>query len=381
VRSRRILLIVFFVFAGCRTALPPPAPVAPHRSYRIVAYVYRRADINLIGAKKLTHINYAFATVNPLGLVTLEDPSGPSRLAQLQALKARNPDLKIIASVGGWGADYFSDAALTEASRCRFADSALDLLQDFALDGIDLDWEYPGQPGPGIIYRPEDKQNFTQMLKTLREELDLLSDARDRSGFDRYTLTIASSGGDYFEHTEMDRLHPYLDWINVMTYDFAGAWGSTTGHHTPLYRSAAAPKDEPSTQSFIDQHLAAGIPPRKIVVGAAFYGKGWKGASRESNGLYTAHFDRFDYEFNYPYSRIASDYLGAPGYERRWDAAAHAPYLWNAELGRFITYDDPQSLSEKAKFVKDRGLGGIMYWEHSHDPEEVLLDTLFATLR
>ncbi|HEY3057257.1 MAG TPA: glycoside hydrolase family 18 protein [Thermoanaerobaculia bacterium] len=371
---KRSLILALLLIAGCRTLGPD---VAPHRKFRIVGYVRGRADINAIGAKKLTHINYAFAKVNPLGVIELEDPDAPSHLAQLQALKAVNPDLKIIVSVGGWGADYFSDAALDDASRCRFADSAINVIKRYALDGIDLDWEYPGQPGPGIKFRAEDKENFTLLLKTLREELDMLSDARRRKRFDRYTLTIASAGGRYFEHTEMEKLHPFLDWINVMTYDFSGGWSPTTGHHTPLYRSAAAAQPE-STETFIRQHLHAGIPPKKIVVGVAFYGRGWRGVIRDNSGLY----QRYDqYESDYPYWKLLTQYVHAEGYEQRWDAAAHAPFLWNAEVGRFITYDDPRSLAEKARFVRTYGLGGIMYWEHSHDPSEVLLSTLYFALQ
>ncbi len=362
------MLFTILLLCGCQS-LPP---VAPHRPFRIIGYVRGRADINAIGAKKLTHLNYAFAKVNPLGEVWFEVPDAPAHIAQLQALKAVNPDLKVVVSVGGWGADFFSDAAASEASRCLFATSAIEMLKRYALDGIDLDWEYPGQPGPGIRYRPEDRENFTQMLKVLREELDMLSDARGRKGFDRYTLSIASAGGRYFEHTEMDRLHRYLDWINVMTYDFTGGWSPVTGHHTALYGSPA------SAEAFIRQHLDAGIPSRKIVVGAAFYGRGWRGAYGGKDGL-NQPYDQ--YESDYPYSKIARQYLGATGYERRWDDAARAPYLWNPEVGRFISYDDPQSLAEKARFVRRYGLGGIMYWEQSHDPSEELLDALVAGLR
>jgi hypothetical protein len=216
-RWQRTLLIAILL-TGCRTA----------QTYKIIGYVRGRAEINAISAEKLTHINYAFAKVNPLGVIDFEDRDAPAHLAQLQALKARNPQLKLIVSVGGWGADFFSDAALTDASRCRFAMSAVDLIKRYALDGIDLDWEYPGQPGPGIGFRAEDKENFTLLLKTVREELDRLGEARRR----KYTLSIASAGGKYFEHTEMNRLHVYLDWINVMSYDLSGGWSPGAGHHT-----------------------------------------------------------------------------------------------------------------------------------------------------
>jgi chitinase len=216
------------------------------------------------------------------------------------------------------------------------------------------------------------------MLKTLREELDMLSDARKRKGFDRYTLSIASSGGTYFVHTEMNKLHVYLDWINVMTYDFSGEWSTTTAHHTALYRSSSAPISEPSTESFVKEHLSAGIPATKIVVGAAFYGRGWVRANRNNAGLYQS-FDRYDDE--YPYSKIGREYVPLLDFVRKWDNAAKAPYLWSAESGRFISYDDPQSLAEKANFVRRHRLGGVMYWEHSHDPAEVLLTALYLALR
>ena len=89
--------------------------------YRIVGYVFRPASIYGISAEKLTHINYAFALVSKDGEVVLNSPDAPAHLSQLQALKAKNPSLKIIVSVGGWGADNFSDAALTDASRDKFA--------------------------------------------------------------------------------------------------------------------------------------------------------------------------------------------------------------------------------------------------------------------
>lgn len=352
-------LSLLLILTACATATPP----AP-RDYRIVAYVRGRTDIPAINAEKLTHINYAFGLVNTNGEAFVTDEA-PEDFAQLNALKAKNPDLKILLSIGGWGADNFSDAALTDESRERFARSVVDLIERYSLDGADLDWEYPGQPGPGIKYRPEDKENFTLMLKTVREHLG------DR------LLTIASAGGVYFEHTEMDKLHRYLDFINVMGYDFAGSWSSLTGHHTPLFRSATAPEG-PAASDYVDRHLRAGIPPHKIVLGVAFYGRSWKGVegwTQPLNRPYEA------YDVDLPYSKIVDEYLSSPAFIRGWDEDARAPYLWDRDTGRFVTYDDPQSLREKALYVKRLGLGGIMYWEHSHDPEERLLDVLVEELR
>ena len=344
----------------------------PHREprYRIVAYVYRRADMYRIGAEKLTHINYAFGLVNPNSEIVLSR-DGPAHLTQLQALKAKNPKLKIILSVGGWGADNFSEAAFNQTTREKFAASAIALLKQYALDGLDLDWEYPGQAGPGITYREEDKEDFTLLLKTLREKLDALSAARRRMGSDRYTLTIATAGGPYFQHTEMDRLHVYVDWINIMGYDFAGEWSKTTAHHAALFAQTY------SSESFVKQHLAAGIPPRKLVLGVPFYGRAWCGVYPAENGL---HQNAEAYLSSFPFWSL-QQYINQQGFRRYWDHAAHAPYLWNSSSGVFITYEDPVSLAAKARFVKRHHLGGMMYWEQSEDPDEILLNALFYNLR
>lgn len=276
-------------------------------------------------------------------------------------LKSRNPSLKILLSVGGWGADHFSDAALTESSRRVFAKSAVELLERHHLDGVDIDWEYPGQPGPGIRFRAEDKQNFTLLLRTLREELDR-SNAPRGGGGNRYLLTIASSGGEYFRHTEMERLHRHVDWINIMAYDFAGSWTSTTGHHAALFAS-----DGPSAAAFVEQHLRAGIPTKKIVLGVPFYGRGWTGVRAENRGLQQPYATAVEV----PWSRLPQE-----GFIRHWDDDAKAPLLWSATEQMFISYEDHQSLAQKAQFVREKGLGGFMFWEYSHDPNEELLDAL-----
>jgi chitinase len=358
---RGLAAVAVVLTTGCTAFLPD---VAPGRKFRMVGYVRGRADIAAIGARKLTHINYAFAKVSPDGEIVFDNPDAPAHLAQLQALKAKNPHLKILVSVGGWGADNFSDAAVSEESRLRFAQSALAMAKRYALDGIDLDWEYPAQPGPGIKFRPEDRENFTLLLKAVREQIG------------PRLLTIASTAGRYLELTEMDKIHPYLDFINLMTYDFAGVWTPTTGHHTALYRSGAAPPNAPSTESFVMQYLRAGVPARKIVVGVAFYGRSWAGVNPENDGLYQPY---EKYDLDLAYARIAAEYL--PAFEKHFDHGAKAPFLWDPASRRFVTYDDPRSLREKAKFIRYHRLGGVMYWEHSHDPGEVLLDTLVKQLR
>jgi chitinase len=187
----------------CTPAFPAPSPYR----YRIVGYVAGWATPAVIHPEKLTHINFAFARIRPDGQVALADTGLETSLLRLVALKKTNPRLKVIISIGGWQADGFSDAALTDASRAVFADSAVEIVRKYALDGVDIDWEYPGQGVAGIKYRTEDRQNFTRLLKALRDKLDLASAAQRRTSGNRYSLTIASADREYFDHTEMDKLH------------------------------------------------------------------------------------------------------------------------------------------------------------------------------
>jgi chitinase len=141
---------------------------ADEGSYRVVGYVTYRAEIQRIDAAKVTTLIYAFAHVRSSGNVCFDDPESAAYLERLQRLRRVNPNLKLTASVGGWGADHFSDAALTASTRERFATSLLALVQKYGLDGFDIDWEYPGQSGAGNKFRPEDRQDFTLLLRWAR---------------------------------------------------------------------------------------------------------------------------------------------------------------------------------------------------------------------
>lgn len=358
--------------SGTRTDSSP----APHR-YRVVGYVAGWALPPVIHAEKLTHINFAFARIDADGRIAFPFPNLAPALQSVVALKKQNPQLRIIVSVGGWTADGFSDAALTDASRDTFAKSAVDLLRESGADGIDLDWEYPGQGVAGIKYRPQDKQNFTLMLKKLREQLDAASDTQGRAAKDRYLLTIASADREYFDHTEMDKLHVYLDWINVMTYDFFNSLTPMTGHHAGLYAAAHAPPGSRNADASIRQHLAAGIPRDKLVLGVAFYGRGFAGVQPLENGL-NQPYER--YEGDHFYADLANDLIGRQGFVRYWDARARAPYLWNESTKTFISYDDPESIRDKAGYVREHGLGGIMFWQMAQDRNDELLDVIVTSL-
>src|SRR5688572_649815 len=360
--------------AGCTAAVPAPAP----EEFRVIAYVAGWSMPATIHPRKLTHINFAFARIDGNGRVVFEDSRFAPALKSLLKLKQRNPRLKVLISVGGWEAEGFSDAALTQESRRVFAQSAVKFVRAHDLDGIDLDWEYPGQGVAGIKFRAEDKQNFTLLLETLRAHLDSASDADGRSGRDRYLLTIASADREYFEHTEMKKLHVYLDWLNIMSYDFFNSLTATTGHHAGLYASElAAPKDRNADAS-VRQHLAAGIPPAKLVLGVAFYGRGFAGVNPSNDGLHQSY---GKYESDHPYAALADKLIGQQGFTRHWDDRAKAPFLWNGAAKVFISYDDPQSIRAKADYVRANRLGGMMFWELSQDRNDELLDVIVTSLR
>jgi chitinase len=371
-RAYAFLLCVLVCTLGLRTAQ------ADGDRYRIVGYVAGWSTPAVIHPGKLTHLNFAFARITPGGLVALADGGLEASLLRVVALRKISPRLKVIVSIGGWEADGFSDAALTDASRAAFADSAVEFVRKYSLDGVDIDWEYPGQGVAGIKYRAEDRQNFTRLLRALREKLDAASSVQGRTGGDRYTLSIASADREYFDHTEMDKLQVYLDWINVMSYDFFNSLTPTTGHHAGLYRAALASPTDRDADASVEQHLAAGIPAEKLVLGVAFYGRGFAGVRPVENGL-NQPYARF--EAAHDYSELAEKLIGRQGFVRHWDDRAKAPFLWNSSSRTFISYDDPQSIGIKAQYVKAHHLGGMMFWELSEDRDDELLDVIVRSLR
>lgn len=354
--------------------------VPGNQDYRIVGYVHgpRGATVQPADAVRLTHINYAFANVRD-GAVVLEDPNDPANLAQLIELRRQNPNLRILLSVGGWSwSENFSDAALTEASRTKFARTGVALMVRHNLDGLDIDWEYPGQKGEDNVYRPEDKQNFTRLLQTLRAHLDRQSRRDGRMGSNRYELTIATGANKtYLAHTDLRSAHIFLDAVNIMTYDYYGSWTTNTGHHTNLYASKQSDPFATSSAEAVQDHLDAGVPAQKLVLGVAFYGYGWTGVTNSNRGLYQPYSGETQ---SYTFADLRSRYIDQNGFVRYWDTEAQAPYLWNADDHVFITYDDERSLQRKTNFVRARGLGGVMYWEYSGDTGGRLLNTLHKGL-
>lgn len=367
--------IVLLVLGGLLSSPVGAAQADDAAGYRIIGYVADGPMLPPISAGKLDVINFAFANVNEAHEVFLPHETASASLAGLVKLREQNPRLQILLSIGGWGAGNFSEAAASESARARFADTAVELVRRHDLDGLDIDWEYPTLPGPGISHSPADKHNFTLMLEAVRAKLDALEQVNPGR---EYLLTIAAADGEAARGLEIKPIAAILDWINLMTYDFYGSLTPTTGHHAGLHRAAVAPVGSRTTEQAVDEFLKAGTPARKINIGAAFYGRTFGDVAAGNDGLQQP----FGSDGGFvSWQEIAEKYLDRDGYVRHWDEQAQAAWLWNPVARRMISYEDPQALRAKAAFVRERGLGGIMYWEQRQDPKEQLLDVLVEGLK
>jgi chitinase len=371
------LLIPVLFFFGCIPSAPENTKDdSQKKDYKIIAYVHGLKDNwgeHFKKANQITHINYAFANIKDGKVIEGRD-GDTENLIKLNELKATNPNLKIMISVGGWGwSGNFSDATLTEEAREIFANSAIEFMLKHKIDGIDLDWEYPGLPGAGNIHRPEDKENFTAILKLLREKLDALDNDVP------YLLTIATGASQrYLDHTDMKTAHQYLDFINIMTYDFHGSAEKKTGHNANLFDSKYDDNEKVrSAKTAVDQHVKAGIPVEKIVLGVPFYGKYWTEAESLNNGLYQPAEGEAG---GYDYTFIKDSLLTNPDFQTLWDTSANIPFLWRAEDGQFVTYENPKSIQLKADYVKENDLGGIMFWQFNGD-DGTLLQAVYEHLK
>lgn len=320
-------------------------------------------------AAKLTHLNIAFGYVKN-DRISIEHLAN---LKELAVLKSHNPDLQILLSVGGWSAGGFSEAASTEAGRQSFAQSALEVLKAAPFDGIDLDWEYPSYSVAGIASSPADKTNFTFLLKLLRETLD----AQGKEDGRHYLLTIAAGADQYYiDGTEMHLVQQYLDFIQLMTYDMRGGFQVLTGHHTNLF-TPTGDLFRISVDASVKLFEQAGVPREKLVIGAAFYSRMWKGVPDINNGYLQMAAGNGGYGPSY--SELAKDYINVNGFVRHWDDEAKSPFLYDGDT--FITYEDPESLAHKCQYVKDEAIAGIMFWEYSCDNTHTLLEAMYQAYK
>lgn len=368
-------IALLFIFFQCQTQPHADAPTAPKA---VIGYVggFRGAiDETTIDAAKLTHINYAFVNVQDSLAVLTNLSTDSTNFRKLNTLKSINPGLKILISLGGWSwSENFSDAVLTPGSREKFAASCVDIVRTYDLDGVDIDWEYPSVPGEeGNVVRPEDKENFTLMFKVIREHLGRLTAATGKT----YLLTTAVPIFQKFlDMNDLAAAAQYLDLVNLMTYDFF-VNGDTAGHHTNLYPSENYDSEE-SAHKGVEAYKKAGVPAEKLVIGIAFYGRSWYMRSADNRGV-NRPVDSLARAGGYTY--IKDSILTRPGVVRYWDEKAQAAYAFNEQNNQFFTFDDEESVKAKCRYVKEKGLAGVMFWEYRSDPKLYLLHAIHQNIR
>jgi len=359
-------VLACFCCSSVSCAAPSPGPV-------IVAYVFPQDHAlreGEIAARKLTRVNYAFANIKD-GRIVNGFVHDDENLASLVELKQQNPSLTVLVSVGGWSwSGAFSDMAVSSQSRALFIASVVEYVRSHQLDGLDIDWEYPGLPGAESHFRAEDKQNFTLLLKDLRARFNRLEKELHR----RLYVTIATGASqEFLTHTEMNKVKKYVDTVNLMAYDYYEPDSdATTGHHAPLYTNPADPKRISDDRS-VREYERAGVPAAKIVLGVPFYPHAWGQVPAADHGLFQPGKE---------VPRGSASLGDGPeamlknGFIRYWDPIAAAPYLYNADEQIFVSYDDPESLKLKCKYVLAHRLRGVMFWDYESDSTGALLDAV-----
>lgn len=374
-KQRKSLIALLLFLTATLSSIAQPT------KHVVIGYVggYRGLiDTNMVHAKKLTHINYAFVDVKNNRAFLTNIKTDTTNFKNLVKLKKENPQLKILISIGGWAwSKHFSDAVLTDTSRAGFAESAVDIVRKYHLDGVDIDWEYPNDIGDGNVFRPADKQDFTLMFKALRGELNKLQKETGNKMF----LTAAVGGFKRFTlNTEMDKVGKLLDYINLMSYDYFQDSLHISVHHTNLYASKKYNSAFDSGDKAVNDFMAAGVPAKKLVLGVAFYGHSSRVVDTTSNGLGI----KTDGKMRAGgYTFIKDSLVNNPAYGLKYyrDLDAAAPYLFNPVTRQFITYDDEWSIKNKCDYVTKKGLGGVMFWEYSSDKKEYLLDEIDRDLK
>lgn len=289
----------------------------------------------------LDFVIYAFALIQPNGSLQVYSERYLQDLANLRLI---NPNLQVIMAIGGWGADGFSDAALTPKSRYDFAREVKKWVDRYDLDGIDIDWEYPGSGASGIKTRPQDTENFTLLLQALRDVL----------GPEAWLSVAGIADNAYIKNVQIDKIAPIITHFNLMSYDFtAGETGKNgSKHQSNLFPSDLA-LNNISVDLYINNLIDAGMPPEKILMGIPFYGR--RGAT------FTKTFDE-----------IRKNYLNKNGYKVKWDNVAKAPYIVDPAGQFFLSYDNALSIYFKGQYIYDNCLGGMFSWQSGFDQGNIL---------
>lgn len=317
------------VLASCGSVKSGEDAIAASRDSKVVvAYVTSWSDV-MPDPQCMTHINYAFGHVNEsFNGVKIDNEE---RLKQIVDLKKQKPDLKVLLSIGGWGSGRFSEMAANDEYRRAFAVDCERVVEEFALDGIDIDWEYPTSSMANISSSPDDTENFTLLMQDIRAAIG-----------NEKELTLATVASA--RYIDFKAILPSVDFVNIMAYDMASA----PKHHSALYPSGHS--GDITSDGAGTAHLKAGVPPSKLVMGMPFYGRGGDG-----------------YPSFQDYNKVGNT---DTQYTEKWDEVAQVPYLADKNDTLVFGFENPRSLAIKCQYILDKDLLGGMYWDYSGDNEQ-----------
>lgn len=331
------------------------------------AYVYDRKGLTFADrdAKNIDQLNYSFALLKK-GRVSGDHWQS---IDAFKAYIAKYPHIYPVLSVGGWGADGFSQAASTAEGRALFVKSAMELMQKHGFLGIDIDWEYPGSKAGGIASSSNDKKNFTLLLQELRAALDAQT---QKDGLERRLCIAVGAVESLVDNIECAKLAGIVDQFNMMTYDLQTQ--QVASHHTPLYSGGG--QYSSSADAAIRAYAKAGIPKEKMMLGAAHYGRSWKSTSTNGNALFLPASGGGTKTVRY---EDIVQMISSGKSTRYFDETAKAPYLFDGKT--FISYDDPESIAHKGAYVRANSLMGMMCWEYGGDPSGELLAAMRNSMK
>ena len=411
-------------------AAPAPVEAAAASELRNVMYygdwsIYQGQNyfyVSKINGANLTHLNFAFLDMDANGNLVLCDEhadflnvsdttfqSGMTYgeayagvLGAMTILRDKYPNLKVGISVGGWTrSGDFHAVAKNSSTRAAFAKNITKFVDYLGFDFVDIDWEYPcsnrasDPEGNGVtidegcVGGPEDTQNFTYLLQSIRSELNALEAKNGK----HYELSCAMNAGiSGMEVIEYDKVLQVCDYVNMMTYDLNGAWNTYTGHQTPLYTNPAYdPATQPDGQHSVDncvryleQTYGNSIDMSKVVIGVAPYTRSWQnvdgstGRDPQNPGLYATGVGMN--LVNHPYGYLTTTVMQQQNLTEYWDDVAKAAYYYSPSTGYFYTCDNARSIQAKAAYVKQKGLGGLISWMASLDSTNELTQTMHDAL-